>query len=36
LLLDDIEHEIAERASKYEIGLTNGTINKAQQRRRAL
>lgn len=36
LLLSDIEREIAERASKYEIYLTNGTINKAQQRRRAL
>lgn len=36
LLLADIEREIAERASKYEIYLTNGTINKAQQRRRAL
>lgn len=35
-LLDDIEREIAERASKYEIYLTNGTLNKAQQRRRAL
>jgi hypothetical protein len=36
LLLSEIEREIAERASKYEIYLTNGTINKAQQRRRAL
>jgi hypothetical protein len=36
LLLADIENAIAERASKYEIYLTNGTINKAQQRRRAL
>lgn len=36
LLLADVEREIAERASKYEIYLTNGTINKAQQRRRAL
>jgi hypothetical protein len=36
LLLADIEREIAEHASKYEIYLTNGTINKAQQRRRAL
>jgi hypothetical protein len=36
LLLSDIEREIAERASRYEIYLTNGTINKAQQRRRAL
>ena len=36
LLLADIDREIAEHASKYEIYLTNGTINKAQQRRRAL
>ena len=36
LLLADIEHEIAERATKYEIYLINGTLNKAQQRRRAL
>jgi hypothetical protein len=36
LLLGDIENEIAERASKYEIYATNGTLNKAQQRRRAL
>lgn len=36
LLLRDIENEIAERATKYEIGITNGTINKAQTRRRAL
>lgn len=36
LLLQDIDREITERASKYEIYLTNGTLNKAQQRRRAL
>lgn len=36
LLLSDVEREIADRASKYEIYLTNGIINKAQQRRRAL
>lgn len=36
LLLADVEREITERASRYEIYLTNGTINKAQQRRRAL
>jgi hypothetical protein len=36
LLLDDIETAISERASKYEIYSTNGTLNKAQQRRRAL
>lgn len=36
LLLSDIEREISERATKYEIYLTNGTINKALRRRRAL
>ena len=36
LLLLDIEREISERATKYEIYLTNGTINKALRRRRAL
>jgi len=36
LLLADVEREITERSSKYEIYLTNGTLNKAQQRRRAL
>jgi hypothetical protein len=36
LLLADIDREVAQRASKYEIYLTNGTINKALQRRRAL
>ena len=36
LLLADIDREIAERASRYEIYATNGTLNKAQQRRRAL
>lgn len=34
LLLKKIDEEIASRASKYEIGLENGTINKAQTRRR--
>jgi hypothetical protein len=36
LLLQDIEKEIEARASRYEIYLANGTINKAQTRRRAL
>lgn len=36
LLLGDIDAAIGERVSKYEIYLANGTINKAQQRRRAL
>lgn len=34
LLLQKIEKEIASRMSKYEIGLANGTINKAMHRRR--
>lgn len=34
LLLRKIEKEVTSRMSKYEIGLTNGTINKAMQRRR--
>jgi hypothetical protein len=36
LLLADIDREIAQRATKYEIYLANGTLNKALQRRRAL
>jgi hypothetical protein len=36
LLLQDIEKEIDSRATRYEIYLANGTINKAQSRRRAL
>jgi hypothetical protein len=36
LLLLDLDREIGERATNYEIRLANGTINKAQQRRRAL
>lgn len=36
LLLGDIDREIGMRASDYEIRLMNGTINKAQTRRRAL
>lgn len=36
LILSDIEREIEERSSKYEIYRNNGTLNKAQQRRRAL
>lgn len=35
LLLKRLEKEVTSRMSKYEIGLTNGTINKAQLRRRA-
>lgn len=34
LLLLQIDREVESRASKYEIGLANGTINKAQSRRR--
>lgn len=34
LMVLDLEKEISTRATKYEIGLTNGTINKAQIRRR--
>jgi hypothetical protein len=36
LLLQDVEKEIEQRASKYEIYLSNGTLNKALTRRRAL
>jgi hypothetical protein len=36
LVLQDLDREIGERATNYEIRLANGTINKAQQRRRAL
>lgn len=36
LLLQQIEESIAAHASRYEIYITNGTINKAQNRRRAL
>lgn len=36
LILQDVEREVLERATRYEIGLANGTINKAQTRRRAL
>lgn len=35
LLLRRLERVVANRATKYEIGLANGTINKAQLRRRA-
>lgn len=35
LLLNEIDREVTSRMSKYEIGLANGTINKAQLRRRA-
>lgn len=34
VLLSSIETEIAKKASRYEIMMTNGTINKAQRRRR--
>lgn len=34
LALMGIESEVEKRISKYEIGLTNGTINKKQNRRR--
>jgi hypothetical protein len=34
LILTQIDQEVSSRASKYEIGLANGTINKAQTRRR--
>lgn len=36
LLLLDLEKEVLSQASRYEIALTNGVLNKAQQRRRAL
>lgn len=36
LLLQDIEREIDERATRYEIYRTNETLNKAQTRRRLL
>jgi hypothetical protein len=36
LILQDVEREVLARASRYEIGLANGTINKAQTRKRAL
>lgn len=36
LLLRNIEQQIEERMDRYQINLTNGTINKAQTRRRAL
>lgn len=34
LLLKQIDSEVSSRASKYDIGLENGTINKSQNRRR--
>lgn len=34
MVLSDIEREINDRATRYEIGRDNGTINKAQLRRR--
>lgn len=36
LLLQDIELEINSRSTRYEIYRTNGTLNKAQTRRRSL
>lgn len=36
LLLQDIEREVEQRATRYEIYRTNGTLNKAQTRRRSL
>lgn len=36
LLLRDVEKEIEQRANRYEIYQQNGTLNKAQTRRRAL
>lgn len=34
MLLSDIENEIADRASRYDIYSANGTLNKALQRKR--
>jgi hypothetical protein len=36
LLLQDLEREIDTRANRYEVYMQNGTINKAQTRKRAL
>lgn len=36
ILLQDVEHEIDQRATRYEIYMANGTINKAQSRRRSI
>lgn len=36
LMLQDIEREIDQQATRYEIYRTNGTLNKAQTRRRSL
>lgn len=36
LILQDVQKEIDTRMERYDIYLTNGTINKAQSRRRAL
>ncbi len=36
MLLQDIENEVAARATRYEIYSANGTLNKAQTRRRSL
>lgn len=36
ILLQDIEREIAKQATRYEIYRINGTLNKAQKRKRSL
>lgn len=36
LILQDVEKEIAAKATRYEVYLTNGTINKALMRRRSM
>lgn len=36
LLLQDLEREVEQRATRYEIYRVNGTLNKAQMRRRSL
>lgn len=36
MLLQDVEHEIDQRATRYEIYMANGTINKSQSRRRSI
>ena len=36
LILQDVEKEISQRASRYEIYSQNGTLNKALRRRRSL
>ena len=36
LTLQEMERELDKRATRYEVYLSNGTLNKAQRRRRAL